>query len=152
MSIIDKISTIKAVSNLVVLRSKYDKVCDELAYRELDVNRLKDEYAEASKKIGDLYGKNLSITKELINARSIITSHHKRFDSFNLEVHDLKTERKDLRREIKQLVCDNGVTESNVEILKQLIVENKYLRYLWVLIGFALGVFTWAMIIKYLFV
>ena len=33
---------IKYIKNIVVLRSKYDDVCDRLAYRELEVDRLKE--------------------------------------------------------------------------------------------------------------
>ena len=135
MNIIDKI---KAASNLIVLRSKYDKVFDELAYRDLEVNRLKDSinvliddksYIVAT--LDDRF-KRIETLKEFIEKKDDI-------------VEDLESINDKLMAE--QTYLCKTIVEVNNDLTKQ-----KYFRYLWLLAGFALGVFTWAMIINYLFV
>lgn len=124
MNILDKISTIKAVSNLIVLRSKYDKVCDELAYRELEANKSND----------------LIETIEPMLKESLDKVESLSFNNYNLkrEVSSLEEKNKALKKE------RNNYYERYLE-------ESRFI-YLWWLTGFATGVFVWAMIIKYLFV
>ena len=138
MTILDKISTIKAISNLIVLRSKYDKVCDELAYRDLEVNRLKDSI------------------NVLIDDKSYIVAtlddRFKRIETLKEFIENKDDIVEDLESRNDDLISSNAMFASENDILKVNLTKQKYFRYLWLLAGFALGVFTWAMIINYLFV
>ncbi len=42
MSIINKIKFFKNIKNILVFRSKYDNVCDELDYKNLEISRCND--------------------------------------------------------------------------------------------------------------
>lgn len=124
MNIIEKISTIKAVSNLIVLRSKYDKVCDELACRELEAN-----------KSNDLIETIEPMLKESLDKVEYMLCKN----------NDLAIINKNLVIECKELRKEKNDNHDKY-------LEEKRVRWTWYLEGFALGVFTWAMIVKYLFV
>ena len=135
MNVLDKISTIKAIRNLVVLRSKYDKVSDELAYRELEANKLKDyinvliddkSYVVAT--LDDRF-KRIETLKEVIESKDVI-------------VEDLE-----LRNERLVIECKELRKEKNDNHDKYL--KEKYFRFLWVVAGFCGGILCWAGIVKY---
>ena len=124
MNILDKISTIKAVSNLIVLRSKYDNVCDELACRTLEVNRS-----------NDLIKTIEPMLKESLD----------KVESMGFKNNDLAITNKRL-----VIACKELRKEKNDNYDKYL--KSKRFRWLWYLEGFALGGLVWVLIIKYLFV
>ena len=124
MNILDKISTIKAVSNLIVLRSKYDDVCDELAYRELEA----DISSDLIKTIEPRLKESLDKVEYMLCKNKDLTIRNER----------LVVECKELRK------------EKNDNYDKYL--KSKRFRWLWYLEGFALGGLVWVLIIKYLFV
>ena len=119
MNIIDKI---KAVSNLIVLRSKYDKVCDELAYRELEAN-----------KSNDLIETIEPMLKESLD-----------------KVENLSFNNHNLKREIESLEKEKDDNYDMFIYKKDELKKQKYFRWLWLLAGFSGGVLAWAGIIKYL--
>lgn len=134
MTIINKISALKYIKDMYfVKKSKYDRVCDELSYREMQVDKLKKSI-------------DVFVDEKVISSKTIDNLTNNNSNLANI-ISDLKMDKNDLIVENSRIYSKVDDLHIGYEKLKE---YEKFLKYLWSLIAFSGGVLFWEFIIKFL--